>query len=360
MPDTAIAYGDSGCGKTTICVSLAKWVYETWGLTTRLISSEGWEPVENEGLIKAGIVSAFNISARPRLLSDVRKLSRGYWPKVIEEEVAELDENGIEIGRKKQRVRRIVEDKEEFNKVGLYFIETLDGISNLFMKYLINREVIAEDEKGQLKLKAIGSQGTAGRYEEDGEVLGSNSGGHYWVVQSEMYNLVNAINGFSGNLKMIFWTAHVGLGKMGNEKSTDSKTGRKRLSGEPCYCPLLVGEAMNALIPSWVGDCFHFEEIPRIMNQEGNEIQGKIIKAHYERHRESGFIEGTPYLAKSRVGLSDLGELNEQFPGGFINLGVGEREGLDQYYRWLHQRKGGNLSKVKEWKERIDANNKRS
>jgi hypothetical protein len=342
MADTAIAYSDSGAGKTSICVSIAKWVYELYGLTTRLISVEGWEPVANEGLIQAGIVSAFNVSSQPSLLSAMRKLSRGYWPKIQEEEVPTLDGNGIVIGSTKKKVRRIVEDKNELAKVGLYFVETADGIADAFMRHIIKEETIEEDDRGKLRVKSIGPQGSSGRYEEDGEVFGGNSEGHYNIVQVEMHNLFTAFSGLGGNVKLVFWTSHVG-------------TGKTKRTGETCFCPLLVGEAKNALVPSWVGECFHLEDIPLVMDENGQVIQQKQVRAFYENHRENGIMEGPQYRCKSRVGPSDIDALHEQFPGGFINLGVGKGEGLDQYYRWLQKRKGESASEMKKWKEEIDA-----
>ncbi len=353
MPDTAIIYGDSGSGKTSICVSMAKWMYETTGLTTRLISVDGWAPVENEGLISAGIVAAYNPSVSPKFLATTRKLTRGYWPKIVKRMHPVLDEQGIQTGEVMKSVRETVEDKEEFNKVGLYFIETSDGISDAYMNFIKDEEIMEEDERGRLRVKAIGPQGTAGRYEQDGEVLGSNSEGHYNVVQVEMHSLFRKFGSLGGNVKLVMWTAHVGMGKIGNTKATDSK-GRKKLVGDPCYCPLLVGEAKNAMVPSWVGECFHLEDFPLIMDEHGRVSQQKQVRAYYENHRETGIMEGPQYRAKSRVGLSDVEALHEQFPGGYISLGVGPTEGLDQYYRWLATRKGGNKDNVRNWKEELD------
>lgn len=356
MAETAIGYGDSGVGKTTICVHLSKWMYETFGLTTRLISCEGWEPVENEGLIKAGIVSAYSLNTAKKFLSATRKLSRGWWPKVIREDVDITDENKIVTGTKSVNVRRILEDPEALSKVGLYFIESADSISDTYMDFIKQEEILIEDERnGGLKIKSIGPQGTAGRYEQDGEVLGSNSEGHFGVVQTEMQKLFKDFGGIGGNVKLIFWTAHTGMGKMGNNKSAPDSNGRRKRTGESCFCPLLVGEAKNAIVPSWVGDCFHLEDTPLIYNDSGEVSQQKQVKAYYENHREEGMLEGPQYRAKSRVSPSDVAALHERFPGGFINLGIGEGEGLDSYYRWLEDRKGGNLKNVKDWKERIDA-----
>lgn len=341
MAETAIAYSESGVGKTSICISLAKFFYQEFKLTTRLISSEGWEPIENDALITSGIVSAFNISTRPKMLADMRKLSKGYWPKILEEDVPVLDASGMQTGFERKKVRRIVEDKAELAKVGLYFIETMDGISDRFMSHIIKEEVEEySDEKRKMVIKSVGPQGSSGRYVEDGEVFGGNSEGHYNIVQTEMQSLATAFGGLGGGVKLVFWTSHVGTGK---------------LKGEPVYAPLVVGEAKNAKVPAWMGECFHLEEIPRIMDENGNQLQDKQVKAYYESHRETGLMEGPRFLCKSRVGFSDLPELQEKFPGGSIPLGIREGEGLDQYYRWLYSKKGANKSKMMEWKRGIDS-----
>lgn len=344
MADTAIAYSESGVGKTTICCSLAKMIYEQFGLTTRLISVEGWEPVANEGLVEAGIVQPFNLLSRPhnKILSTMRKLSRGWWPKVIRKDV-EVYENGVATGEIKanQLVREIVEDKQALDKVGLYFIETLDNICNKFMSILIQEETVEIDHQGRVKVKSIGPQGSSGRYSEDGEVFGGNSEGHYNISQVEAYNLMTGFSSLIGGVKLVFWTSHIG-------KGLDKKT------GESCYCPALVGTAKNSLVPSWVGDCFHLENQPEVWDQNGNKIQDKLVKAYYVNHRDTGLMEGPQYLCKSRVGPSSVGLLEEKFPGGFIPLGVSEGEGLDQYYRWLSGIKGNNLKEVQKWKKEMD------
>lgn len=339
MADSAIAYGDSGAGKTTICVHLSKMIYEMFGLTTRLISVEGWGPVENEGLVQAGIVKPFNVGNAKNLLSAMRKLSRGYWPGIVEEETSICDDNGIELRIEKQKKWKLIENKEEFNKVGLYFIETSDGISDAFMRHIIKQETIEEDDRGKLRVRSIGPQGSSGRYEEDGEVFGGNSEGHYNIVQVEMHNLFTNFSSLGGNLKLVFWTSHTGTGKD---------------KGVGVFCPELVGEAKNAKVPSWVGECFHLEDIPLVMDEYGNVLQQKQVKAYYENHRETGMMEGPQFRCKSRVSPSDVDKLHERFPGGFIPLGTEDGQGLDQYYRWIYAMKGGNTSKVKQWKEAID------
>lgn len=346
MADSLMIYSDSGVGKTSVFISLSKMIYEEFGLFTRIVSIEGWEPLENEGLIlnqtnKNGIIQAINVSARKFLLADLRKLVKGYWPKTVEEDVPILDENGIQTGTERKKVVRILEDAKQFDKIGLYIFETADGIADAFMRHIIKEETIEDTDKGP-KVKSIGPQAASGRYEEDGEVFGGNSEGHYNIVQTELHNLAVASTGLQGNVKLVSWTSHIGTGKM-------------KRSGEPCYCPLLVGDAKNAKVPSWFGDCFHLEHVPEIRDNDGNVLQNKVVKAFYESHRETGLMDGPQFLAKSRVGLTDIDALHEQFPGGYVELGTKDGEGLDRYYRWLRGRKGENQKNMRGWKEKVDA-----
>lgn len=335
MAETALAYAESGVGKTSLCISLSKWMYETHGLTTRLISADlgGWSVVSREGLIQAKIVDAFNLAGRPKLLNIIRKLARGQWPTVVTKTVALLDADGVETGQtKQQKCLELQDNPAALAKVGLYFIEGCTSISDGFMKFIVDEEA----ETG----KPIGPQGTSGRYESDGESLGGNSQGHYNIVQGEMNKLFSMFSGLNG-VKLIFWSGLVGPGT---------------LKGESVYAPMLVGEAKNAIVPSWVGDCFHLAGIPKVMDEQGNTLQEKEVRAYFETHKDTGeLIEGKRYLAKSRAALSDIQALNERFPGGYVPLGTKEEEGIAEYYKWIDSRGKGNFTSLMEWKGRVDA-----
>src|ERR1700722_7173011 len=170
MPETALAYSESGVGKTSLLIGLSKWMYESFGLMSRLISHDlgGWGPVEREGLIyhstknKEGIIQATNISSTATLLSDTRKLARGYWPKLFKNQ-----ETGV-------ITKRIVEDTVALSKIGLYFIEGCSSISDGFMHFCVQEET---EEGG-----SIGPQRTSGKFEQEGEIIGGNSEGHYNIT----------------------------------------------------------------------------------------------------------------------------------------------------------------------------------
>lgn len=339
MAKSFLIYSPTGVGKTTQLAEIAKWVYETTGKTTRVITSDmgGIGPIEREGLIAAKIVSHFNAAGdNPKLLANWRKLSRGWWPKVELEMVEQKDSDGCITGPAiETKVNRLREDKLALSKVGLYCIEGATSTSDQLMRHLVKQEVTAEDGKVQ----AIGPQGASGRYEEDGEVLGGNSKGHFNIVQVEMHGLFSAFSALPDHV-LVGWTAHEGLGLI-------------KKSGESCYCPQLAGGAKNHMVPSWVGDCFHLDLTPEIRDGEGTVIQPKKVRAFFVNHTDAdGELQ---YLCKSRVGVSDIAPLQERFPGGFVELGTTYGKGLDQYFRWLDERKGGNTSELMKWKATIDA-----
>jgi hypothetical protein len=356
MAKSFLVYGPTGAGKTTVALGMALWVYETTGRTTRIIHSDmgGVDVIEREGLVKAGIVSVYNAAGdSPKLLSIWRKLSRGYWPGVISEMREPVDGDGVATGPAKMvKVRKLISDQEaynfqEFNKnrgnlntVGFTYIEGATSTSEQLMRHLVKQEIVAEDGKVQ----QIGPEKASGRYEEDGEVIGGNSRGHYNIVQVEMHGLFSAFSCLPDPM-LVGWSAHEG-------------TGLLKRTGESCYAPQLAGGAKNHLVPSWVGDCFHLQDFPELRDSAGAVIREKEVRAYFVDHcDEDGSI---PYKCKSRVGLTDLPALREQFPGGYVPLGIKKGEGLDQYFRWMDSRKGNNVEELIKWKEAIDARRKTS
>src|SRR6185369_2164290 len=161
---TMCIYGASGNGKTCQLIYLAKYVQERWGKTCRLVSADpgGWMPLEDEGLIwnpesnPNGIVQAFNVTNRPMLLHDMRKLSQGYWP------YAFLAADGTVKTHWKMDI--------EGRNVGAYFIEGLMSISSAFISHISKQD----NENAATKVLYA-----APRYEEGGESFGAVDRGHY-------------------------------------------------------------------------------------------------------------------------------------------------------------------------------------
>lgn len=338
MAETFLVYGPTGSGKTSLAIGMAKWVYERTGKLTRVITSDpgGVSPIRREGLTKAGIVSTYNMAGDdPKLLWKWRKLSKGWWKGVTTEMVAPKDSDGVPIGAPEPvKTITLVENQAALAKVGFYYIEGATSTSDGLMRHLVKQEVIADDGK----VSAIGPQGSSGRYEEDGEVLGGNSKGHYNITQVEMHGLFTAFSALPDDI-LAGWSAHEG-------------TGLIKRTGESCYCPALAGGAKNHLVPTWVGDCFHLADYPEHRDEYGQIQRAKEVRAYFTSHFDAD--SEIPYKCKSRCGLSDVAALEERFPGGYVPIGTGPEQGLDQYFRWLEGRKGSNLSGLLKWKAEMD------
>jgi len=79
MARSGIIYGDSGSYKTTAVKHFARYIYETTGKRTKLLSMDGggWEPCAPE--VTAGVIDPYRCTmVNP--LPMLRKLSQGYWP----------------------------------------------------------------------------------------------------------------------------------------------------------------------------------------------------------------------------------------------------------------------------------------
>lgn len=326
---TALLYAESGDSKTSQCIFLAKYIKEKYNKKTRLISADGggWSPVEDEGLIynsktnPEGIVHAFNMSNRKLFLADWRRLSRGDWPKIVKGE-AGLGEDPTKIYRK-----ILPSTSQELSEIGLIFIEGLTSISAGFLSH-ISKQDNSKDSVTKVLYAAVG-------YEEDGERMGSTDQGHVGAVQNEVYNMTQQFGTLPVN--MVVWTALVG-------KCTEKSLRQVGITvtENPVFGPKLAGNARTAEAPQWFSDCFYLDgytdKIVRDTVDGGQQlIERKKIMAYFQRHTDN---DGNLFLAKSSTGTSIFPRLIERFPGGCLELGFKEGEGIDRYFRLIDELKG--------------------
>ena len=319
---TIICYAHSGGGKTTQILEMAKYVYEKFGKKTRLISASGggWEPLEREGLIDLGIVEPFDIRNRKMALSDVRRLSEGYWPRVVEEDR----------GGRKVRVRKFDGDDicrvgpAEWKTIGLVAVECLASIASLLMGHIADTN----------SAEKVGFNRVT--YDEAEFTFGSTDKGHVGLVQRELYRLV--VKGFGSlPVEYVMFTSLVGKGE-------------DKRSGDTLYGPDSVGTALTHAIPSWVGDCFHLEIVPNMEDPNG---PGQYI-AWFVEHAD--LITGAKYKAKVRVSPREVAALREAYPGGYVVLSTAH--GIDGFYRFLDKLGTQTADAVKVWKEKVDQKRK--
>ena len=133
MAESCLIYGDSGSTKTSQIVFLAKYIYETTGKITRMITADGggYKPVEDSGLIEAGVIEILDFTDRvryPYVLATLRRLARGQWPKIY------VDTDG----KRKRGLREA--EPDDWKKVGAYAIDGIAGICDIVISNVSNRQ----------------------------------------------------------------------------------------------------------------------------------------------------------------------------------------------------------------------------
>jgi len=295
-PRSLMIYSDSRIGKTTNLYFLVKYIWETYGLISRVIIGDpgGATPFIDSGMVDEGIVQLFDFSYRQLAIADFRRLSRGYWPiqNTKGEEYFRTDSYCLT-------------PPNIWDRIGGYFIDSMTSVGRLLISH-------CSDQEGGLGFKE------AWAYEEDGETIRGLQQGHYGIVQKEIYKL--HAHGFAMlPIRFLGWTALVGKGEDKRDRSTK-------------YGPQLVGNASTPEIPTWFNDTFHFEKI--IENRE--DANGVVTSME---KRVAWFVEhpdketGIPYICGPRLLPEIYREYLGVFKQGYIPLGL--NRGIDKHYEFL-------------------------
>lgn len=303
---THLIYGESGTYKTTNAGFFARWIYKRYGKRTRMVSADGggWAPIQH--YVNAGLIIPYAVgniasspTGSPSPMATIRKLARGEWPKPV-----------TVSGKTYAKFQPTT--PEEWQDIGAYIVEGLTSIGDLEMEELRrDQRSVGED--------AVGKWQTIGDLSDTPEKFSANNRAHYNVVQNEVFTMVRAF----GSLPVghVLFTAHEGKGE-----EADSK--------ESIRGPAVVGKAATAKVPTWVGDCLHFEsylEPKQITVVEGDKkftttMMESVVRAYFVRHPDQRF-SNISYPAKPRVPAELVGELFKRWQGGYIRLAT--TEGLD-------------------------------
>lgn len=317
---TILIYTKSGGTKTTQCVHLARYVWKKFGKRTRLISGDGggWKPVEDERidptnpnspfLIKSaknpeGIVDVINITNRPHLLADMRRLSRGAWLYKVKGKDGQAEERWLDWATRGEK-----------DNIGAIFIEGLTSIATGFLNHISKQD------------NRAGSVGkvmyAAPNYEEDGEIFGGTDQGHVGMVQNETWNLCQQFGTLP--VEVVVWTALEEKGEVKNTSAT-------------IYGPKLAGNAKTYEAPSWFSDCLHFQEMSGTVDLGGGILtQTKKVFAFYAKHTDPD--TGNFYICKVSVGPSLYKRLEEKWPGGCFEMGLDK--GMVEYLEFMDKIRG--------------------
>ena len=325
MADSICCYGATGTYKSTNAGRFAKWIYEKTGKKTRLISADGggWKPMEH--LIDIGIIIPWQISTIDNPLPVLRKLSKGYWPIIVEEK-----------GERKLRVTP--PNAKTWNEIGGYIVESFTSIGDALMRDNTSKQrKVAQDVVGAFS-ESIEVVDEKGNVTKDVEKFSAPAMAHYGLVQNQVGEMVAAFRSLP--IEAVLFTA---LEAKGEEKMT-----RRTILG-----PAIIGSAATSKVPSWVGSCIHhqavIDETTNAKNPKEKE-QIRSVRLYFMPH--SSDVPNLEWPAKPRGEAEEMAGMLKKFPGGFIESTPSE--GLDVYLRALDEAQGTAVPKAKEWKKQVD------
>lgn len=287
---STLLYGASGLYKTTNIGRFARYIHETTGKRTRLVTAEGGnlEPVMGE--IDDGILQVAYVSEHPDLLGILRALSRGRWP---EEVAGKLRFGAVNL-----------------EGVGAYAVEGVTTISLLMLRHLANTgRKINEEVVGQF------SEGAEVGLDPKEYKFAAPARSHYGFVQTGILSLVTDFTSLP--VGRVLFTAHEGKGQ-------------DDFSKQLVYGPASVGKANTSLLPAYVGDLFHVD----VEDQAGGK-EPKVY-AYYKPHPDPQTRVMWP--AKARIQYQHVGRFEKRFPGGKIELTT--EQGIDSFFRFQDELAG--------------------
>lgn len=267
-----LLYGESGVGKTENLGLAAKYVWEKFGKTSRLVSADGggWKCLQP--YIDLGIIEPLSINAVKTPLKIMFALVRGYWPE-------ERDGRKVYVPLNE----KVLEGSDGKPGVGGMMFEGMTSWADAIMMNLLRRKDIHIPETPKES------------FVKDGEDYWGFSGrAHFGFVQNRVQEIISIANGLP--FEKIVWTAL-------EERGTDPET------GEPCYGPKIIGKASTGKSPSWFGDCIHLEAIksdeglvddkrPDLGKAGVGGVRKKFIRAYLANHPDPK--TGIMYKAKGR------------------------------------------------------------
>jgi hypothetical protein len=330
MADSGCIYGPTGAFKTTQIKFLSRYIYETTGKSTLLLSCDGggWKSCGDE--VSAGIILPYRVETATLPIVILRKISQGYWPQDPEE-------------TEPSRINLIPVD---WTKVGGIGVEGWSSISQVLMRYLPDKGINVGGENRQ---KPDANMAFSVPIHVSGELVsesfGSNTRGDYGFVQNHLYGLVMNFNSLP--VKYVLYTA-LEAKTEDDDKST-------------VYGPAIAGKKATAACGAWVGDLLHAQDyvIPRKVKVPDPTKPGELIdqdvfdiavRLYFKRHLDP--LTMIPYPAKPRVTPSQIAELEHRLPGGYFEPTT--EWGFDRYLFTLDELGTKGAESLQAWRKKID------
>lgn len=307
---TAIAYGDSGLGKSTNARFFAQWMFERTGKAVRLVSAEDSSKLVFQPLIEVGIVQPLFLTRSQSPLVLLRKLAKGEW--------------AFKRNPKSDTIEWVSLEKWQ-GEVSAYIIEGLTSICEQLLEDARENHRFLREQKTDA-------------FEIGGEKFATASQTAYGFVQSEA---LRALKGF-GMLPVdrVLWTAHE---TKGSEEDTKA----------PIRGPALVGSARTASIQKYCGTLLHFDGIQSEQTANGQKVTVVRPRVWFKRHPDPLF-PNIHYPAKTTIPVEQIKELDKIFPGGFFDPGTEYGAGLDKFFNVEANLLKSSADALAKWKKQVE------
>lgn len=341
MAKSGCIYGSSGTFKTTAVAHFSRYIAETTGKATLLLSADGggWTPCDEE--IAVGMIRPYQLDiSDDRFLPSLVLIGRGYWPRNPEE----LDP------------KQVVFAPVKWDDIGGMAVEGFTSIGTGLLLHCSQkglktgedatskfaREILMENEQGRVENAVVGFAG--------------NSKAHYQFVHNQLQGFTKAIT--SQPFKYVLFT--------GIDKKVDDDD-RTTIRG--VHTP---GKAITSLIPTWVGDFIHAQDysVPRKIKVPPpgmsateckpeqlieTDVFDTVCRYYYKNHPDP--TDGILFKAKPRITHGAVAALAKAFPGGYFE--PTPDHGFDTYLKMLDRLLAQGVLKEDEtlnkWREKMDA-----
>ena len=304
--NTMVLYGPTGTRKTSQIGEFSKYIYEKTGKITRLITMDGGGYGSIQDFVNAGIIEPWRLVEEENPKVALVKASKGAWPKSTK--------NGLRQGAVVEPTRE--QRPQVLKDVGAYAIEGWASICKAVMRDAVSKgQKVSEDIVG--KFTETSDMGS--------ETFGAPARSHYGFVQNLLLDLIR--NFSSLPTERTLYTSLEGKGE-------------DRLTKTLQYGPEAAGQAITAAIPTYVGDCLHFEDFTEDGGVDPNNTKQKLVlpqvRAWFTQHPDSS--TGVMWPAKVRLIPARLKEFRERIgkSGYFILRDVlNPKEGQATLYDYL-------------------------
>jgi hypothetical protein len=301
-------YGQSGTGKSEAIAAVMKQIYETDGLTSRVILGDGSKATYiDRGLVDAGVVEVCDFSVRPWPMTVMARLCEGYWPVDVDDPTSALRAPTL----------------EDLKKIGVFAIEGLSVGAQYLMgdiqgglaeqsgrgvKIGQDSPVFSKDALFDPKTGAPIKGSGPKVLDENGKLVdeifsyGGNPVAHYGYAQRRLLANVERTKAFP---HMVIWSAH--------ERSTQDK-----VSGEKLVGPEAAGEAITASLPRIFNNTLHFVTASRKKDKTK------------DKHTEQAVTElDVEYRVYTRDHFHPDGAMFVKYKA--VTRGASEKEGMPLY-----------------------------